>query len=180
MATGNPLNDTEIWPIPAKYHYMINTRDPVSAFVGVRGGPGTIEYVGPAVLGSAVGGAAAPIGIAETLRKTMGRGVQVSRARGELFPPNRRLDALRQAGRAGQLHSRAYRQTNWLTTTQARQTGCQASSQTRHKARFQLAGFPTSTIDKAGRARRNMIGERGDATCGLTYTKSAESRDDRG
>ena len=69
VATGNPLNDAEIWPIPAKYHYMINAMDPVSTFVGVRGGPGTIEYAGPAVLGSAVGGPAAPIGIAETLRR---------------------------------------------------------------------------------------------------------------
>ena len=69
VATGNPLNDAEIWPIPAKYHYMINAMDPVSTFVGVRGGPGTIEYAGPAVLGSAVGGPATPIGIAETLRR---------------------------------------------------------------------------------------------------------------
>ena len=69
VATGNPLNDAEIWPIPAKYHYVINAMDPASTFVGVRGGPGTIEYAGPAVLGSAVGGPAAPIGIAETLRR---------------------------------------------------------------------------------------------------------------
>jgi len=70
VATGNPLNDAEIWPIPAKYHYMINTLDPVSTFVGVRGGPGTIEYAGPAVLGSAIGGpAGSTIGLAETLRR---------------------------------------------------------------------------------------------------------------
>jgi len=69
VATGNPLNDAEIWPIPARYHYLINTRDPASTLVGVRGGPGTFEYLGPAVIGSVIGEPAAAIGLAETLRR---------------------------------------------------------------------------------------------------------------
>ncbi len=39
VACGTPVNDHEIWPIPAKYTYLINATDPVPAIIGVRGGP---------------------------------------------------------------------------------------------------------------------------------------------
>jgi len=40
VATGTPVNDKEVWPMPAKYHYEINATDPVPALIGTRGGPG--------------------------------------------------------------------------------------------------------------------------------------------